>query len=404
MITLTSDYKLLIDPAKTVAFLAVFLVFPVFMIYQVLVQFRFIPPILGSYFSVAAFVTLPLSLWVVFKAPDYTRCFAIFYAKLLFLLILMMGALGVLGHFSGVNSEINSYHLKSALRFCSLFLVIFSFALLGMGSKKLLFWFVVFYSVFICVFSVGGTFVYPAMIINGYVFELDYQQIALVYLVILIMLLPECGAMKRILLYVVTVPAMFLIGARSEFFAFFILLSIMELVRFGARFVVVTYFTLLTMILCLVMFMNETVLTKHRIFAIFSSDGDPSLNSRKVLQERAINTIIENPLVGAYSSHEPGAYAHSALAAWVDYGVIGFILFVVLVVGPFFSLLVNFRRHYHSPIWIQAFSSVSITIFMLIFAKSYTYSLVPVSVALYCIFRVTAERNSYEFLSTRETV
>lgn len=404
MITLTSDYKLLIDPGKTVAFYAVFLIFPVFLIYQVLVQFRFIPPVLGSYFSVAAVLTLPLSLWVVLKGGGYEKCFSIFYVKLLMLLVFMMCVLGAVGHLSGVDYQINSYHFKSALRFCSLFFVMFSFSSLSASSKKLFFWFMVSYSVFICVFSVGGTFVYPVMIINGYMFELDYQQIALVYLVVLIMLLPECGPMQRFILYGVTVPAMFLIGARSEFFAFFILVFIVELVRNGARFIIFSYFSFLAFILLLLTFMSDGDFTKYRIFAIFSSDGDASLSARKVLQDHAINTILEHPFMGAYSSHEPGAYAHSALAAWVDYGVLGFILLLVLVLGPFFSLMANFRRHYHSPIWIQAFSSISITIFMLVFAKSYTYSLVPVSIALYCIFRIKADQDSVKSLSTRGIV
>ncbi|MDD2101065.1 O-antigen ligase family protein [Pseudomonas putida] len=404
MITLTSDYRLLIDPTKTAAFYAVFLIFPVYMIYQVLVQFRFIPPVFGSYFSVAAVLILPLSLWVVLKGSGYSRCFGMFYVKLLMLLVFMMCVLGLVGHFSGVNAEINSYHFKSALRFCSLFFVMFSFVLLSLSSRRLFFWFMVSYSVFICIFSVGGSFVYPAMMINGYMFELDYQQIALVYLIVLIMLLPECGAMQRFLLYVVTIPAMFLIGARSEFFAFFILVFIVEFVRYGARFIIFSYFALLATILSLFVFMSGRDFTEYRIFAIFSSDGDSSLNSRKVLQERAINTILEHPLMGAYYSHEPGAYAHSALAAWVDYGVLGFIILLVLVLGPFFSLMANFRRHYHSPIWIQAFSSISITIFMLIFAKSYTYSLVPVSIALYCIFRIKADQDSVKYLPIRGIV
>lgn len=374
------------------AFQAVFWLFPVFMIYQALAQFQIISPVLGSYFSVAAVVTLPLSVWVVVRRFGFFKCLNLFCVKLLFLLIAMMLLLSMNGYFSGVNPEINDYHFRSAIRFCSLFFVMFSFGLLKEKSKYLLYLFLVGYSVFVCIFSTAGTFVLPALVLEGYVFELDYQQLALVYLVILIMMLPERNTNQRLVLYLVTLPAMLFIGARSEFFAFFIIIFVVELSRHGARFIVVCYFLLVSLIVVGAFFINNIDLSGYRMFSIFSSEGDLSLNSRKSLQMHALRTIAEHPLTGDYSSHEPGAYAHSALAAWVDYGILGFILLLVLVLGPFFSLMLKYRRYYGSPFWIQAFSSVSVTVFLLIFAKSYTYSMVPVAIALYCVFRLNLKK------------
>lgn len=385
--------KLLVSVTGVAACQAVFLLFPVFMIYQVLAQFQIIAPVLGSFFSVAAVLTFPLSAWVVVKRFWLLRCLSLFYVKLFFVLIAMMLLLSLNGYLSGVNPEINDYHFRSALRFCSLFFVMFSFGLLREKSKNVLYFFLVAYSIFVCCFSAGGTFVLPALVLDGYIFELDYQQLALVYLVILIMLLPERSTMQRILLYLVTIPALFFIGARSEFFAFFIILFIVELSRHGNRFIGLCYFFLVLLIIPGAFFVHCIDLSEYRMFSIFSSEGDLSLNSRKSMQAHALHTIVQHPFVGDYSSHEPGAYAHSALAAWVDYGVLGFVLLLTLVLGPFFSLVLKYRHQYRSPLWIQAFSAIAVTVFLLIFAKTYTYSMVPVAIALYCVFRINLRKS-----------
>ena len=55
--------------------------------------------------------------------------------------------------------------------------------------------------------------------------------------------------------------------------------------------------------------------------------------------------IFQNPVFGSYASHFDlgrGHYIHNILSSWQQYGLLGFILYTLLVVIPF--LVISFMR------------------------------------------------------------
>jgi len=367
------------------AIIGLVLLFPFFMIYQAAAQQQIIDPVFGSYFSLAALLSLPFSLYVFVGRYGFFNLFNIFTARLFFLFVFLIFSGSVFGWVCGIDKEIVRYNLGSSLRLVSLFFIVFCFDSLRKKQRYAFVTFFLLHSVYILLLSEDRTFVKPAILIDGYIYEYDYQQIALVYLILAIVFLPFMSTIARFLLYVISILALFFIGARSEFYAFFLLIFFVEMFRGKVAVNLFLIFLLLLFIFISLFFVSNFDFSDYRIFSIFSSSGDVSLSARQQLTLYAIDTISENLLFGDYGGYPAGHYAHNGLAVWVDFGFFGFLLLIMILYIPFLSLLRSWSKK-DSAEWLQAFSCTSLAIFLLIFAKTHTYGLISVSIALYCIF------------------
>jgi type IV secretory pathway VirB3-like protein len=354
------------------------------MTYQALVQFGFVFPLFGSFFTAGMFLTLPLALYSFLKTSAFECVFRLLIAKLYFVFVGIMVAVAIIGSASGVDTEITSYILLSAARFIILFFFTFSLDAY-LKHRNPLFLFFVLYSLAVVGLSEGGTFVLPAQYFGDYLFEFDYQQVSLIYLVMSILLLPTLSPFRRCLFYVSTIPAMFLIGARSEFVGCLIVIVIVEFV--SARMALALVLACLFLGAAFWLVAGALTVDDHRMLGWVVGGEDSSLNARAQFLWQGLDSISRNTVFGDYGGHPPGAYIHNILSAWVDFGVIGFVLALALLFLPLVYLLRVGKDEYRSPEWIRAFSSLVILIVMVVFAKAYTYNLFPVAIALYCILR-----------------
>lgn len=60
-------------------------------------------------------------------------------------------------------------------------------------------------------------------------------------------------------------------------------------------------------------------------------DGDESLNDRRTIFDERLLSINESPLLGSYGDYESGRYAHNLFSVWDDYGLVGLLLFLVIL-------------------------------------------------------------------------
>jgi len=132
---------------------------------------------------------------------------------------------------------------------------------------------------------------------------------------------------------------------------------------------------------------DVAVLKNIRMLSIFFDGADLSVDARTAYAANGYELIVKNPVWGGFASHPPGAYIHNLLAVWVDLGVLGLVVYLAMLVVPLCSLVLLGRQAYWRPDWLRAFCFVSVTLFLLVFAKTYTYGLVPMVVAVYCIYR-----------------
>ncbi|MEG0858023.1 MAG: hypothetical protein RSD81_04755 [Pseudomonas sp.] len=365
--------------------LSVLVVAPLYFIYQSMVQVGLLEPILKGFFTAAMIATLPLlvvSAFARFKVSDFVRR-GTFLLYAVFMLMLFI--LSVFASISKVNADITYYIQLSFVRFVYMFLLALALVRMRAEFSRFLYYFVIGYSVFV-LFSSSGGFVRPAVWYGEYLFEFDYQQIAFCYLAFSMVLLPSLGLLRRYFYYLFVVPALYLIGARSEFFAFIFLLGIIEVAKNWRVFSIISSFGLLVAVVILAA-SDMTILKDTRMFSVFFDGADLSVDARTTFAASAYQQIAENPVLGGFASHPPGEYIHNMLAVWVDLGLLGFVIYLSMLVLPLCALLylsfVDFRR----PDWLRAFCFVSVTLFLLVFAKTYTYGLVPMAIAVYCVYR-----------------
>ncbi|WDZ51157.1 O-antigen ligase family protein [Acinetobacter vivianii] len=76
-----------------------------------------------------------------------------------------------------------------------------------------------------------------------------------------------------------------------------------------------------------------------RHMQLLDYENSSSWQEREYIYKINLQNIVDNPLIGAYGSHfelGPGAYIHNILSAWQQFGLLGFILYILIVISPFF--------------------------------------------------------------------
>ncbi|WP_447742119.1 hypothetical protein [Pseudomonas laurentiana] len=371
-----------------ISFLAgvsILVVAPSYFLYQTMVQAGFFAPVLKGFFTVGMLVTLPLLILYVFarfKLGEFLRrrTFQIFIV-----FMLMFFALALFASLSGVDADIAYYIQLSFVRFVYMFCLALALVRMEGRLSRFIYYFICGYSLFVILSSSGG-FVRPPAWYGAYLFEFDYQQIAFCYLVFSMVLLPSLGAFRRYFYYLLVIPALYLIGARSEFFAFFFLIAIVETVRNWR----LSLFVFLVMLVAGAVGLAVTdlsLLKNIRMFSIFFEGADLSADARTTYAINAYDQIAQSPLWGGFASHPAGEYIHNLLAVWVDMGLFGLVVYLSMLLVPLSALLIFGLNAHLRPDWLRAFCFVSVTLFLLVLAKTYTYGLVPMAVAVYCVYR-----------------
>ena len=105
--------------------------------------------------------------------------------------------------------------------------------------------------------------------------------------------------------------------------------------------------------------------------------GSASWQDRLQVQSLAFKAINSSPLLGDFGYHiremGPGGYAHNALSAWPEFGLLGFLLYVGLIA---FFALTAFRRMFSTdPRW-QAAVGLNVVTLVVVLGEP-VFSLVP---------------------------
>jgi hypothetical protein len=139
-----------------------------------------------------------------------------------------------------------------------------------------------------------------------------------------------------------TIVLLFLLGARSEFVGFIVASAFITCFREGVSRTLAIWVPLAVATLAYVILGTDILSSGSRILQIFSIEQSSSYEARMEMQEMALRSIRDNPIFGDYGSQliygGIRSYAHNALSAWVDYGLIGFLLFIFLLIYTAFFL------------------------------------------------------------------
>ncbi|SPY08745.1 hypothetical protein [Oligella urethralis] len=381
--------------------ISVFLFIPTFMVYQLLVNYRIIEPVFGGYFTVGMLITFPFNMLLFASSYSFKRLLMTPVFPLFLLFILLACSIAILYGVLGVDVQIVFYTLSSMFGFVAVFLMVFILQSVNVRLVKKLNMFLLIYSLIIVYLGLDGRLEQPAYIsATGYYFYFNYQLVALCYLILGLYILPQVEFIKRLSIYFLGIPALYFIGARSEFFAFFLLMAIVEFYRNKASLLLIPVVSALGF---LYLFLIDNFdLVSGRMFNVFGGN-DASLSERGVLQQNAIKTISNNIFTGGYGSHPLGQYSHNILSLWVDMGLPGMIVFCFSIVLMVLNLLLLKKMAKKSPLWLQAISSSYLVVFMLAVAKTYTYLLVPFAFASYCLYSMLRRNDIHNFYAITAT-
>ncbi|MCO5168026.1 MAG: O-antigen ligase family protein [Planctomycetes bacterium] len=177
----------------------------------------------------------------------------------------------------------------------------------------------------------------------------SWQGLGRSLLVTALLLWPTLGSWARAASFGATVAALFLLGARTEFAGFVIVVAVGTVA--GARLDRVgrsIWVAAAALTLVVVVLSADLDARSHRVMQLLDLESSRSFRERQLFHRIAWDTIQEHPFAGGFASpvleDELGTYAHNALSAWVDYGLIGFCLFVYVNLAAFAVSAADLRR------------------------------------------------------------
>jgi hypothetical protein len=183
-----------------------------------------------------------------------------------------------------------------------------------------------------------------------------------------------------------TLIALVLNGARSEFFAFLMIVGIYFLL---ARNKIISF--AIIFIGLMGAFLNVALLEgfeKNRFYNLVFMGAQGSLDERAVANAEGLETIIKNPILGDFASYPPGLFAHNVTSAWVDLGLLGFVWFVLLALYCLFLLIRTPCGFSKSNEKRMLLAMILAGIVLLLSAKYFTYPLFAVTLGLIVNFAI----------------
>lgn len=170
-----------------------------------------------------------------------------------------------------------------------------------------------------------------------------YQGIGRSIMVIAIVAVALQDRLSRALfvLGLATVGLLFL-GSRAHFFAMVILFAALiafSSLKRGRRGAAVLFL----LVLAAAAYGIKDVFMETRAAEVFDLSRSTSWQARLDAHQKAVDVVKENPFLGDFGYHhrEYEGYAHSALSAWTQFGLLAFIQFVALIL---YALWVSAKR------------------------------------------------------------
>ncbi|KRC73457.1 hypothetical protein ASE30_11770 [Achromobacter sp. Root83] len=377
--------------AKLLATGAFSVIFPAYIAYQILVQKAVIRPYLGGYFTAGIALALPLLLLAAYAgARPRVRADLV---EWLFLLFMTLFGLSVAqGLFLQVSPDIVR---PNALAWVT-FVVLYLFgALFPWGNMAATCWAqLIFLGLLplILLNSTGGQLIGGGYIAPEIGMELNYQAVAMAFIVIALAAIPPARVLVRYGAYAFAILSLYMIGARSEFVAFVIMCAVIEFCMAKRKVLLVALgIAGLIALLWLAHTMFGT-LPGSRILGLSDINDDPSVIARAALTTNAWLSISNAPIMGNYGSYLPGNYAHNILSAWVDMGYAGLVTLVLLLVFAGTSLILAYRHMIRTPVFLVTAALLAANLVLLLVAKHYTYQLLPIALGAYRSLRLQNAR------------
>lgn len=365
-----------------VANLAFLALFPGFFLYHSAVGLGLMGSVLGGYRTLAAAVfAVPLLALYLLQLP-HLRARHVDAAFFTFLAYLLLVALL---NAQSAPPEVFRAHVSTVIQWCCVFTI---FRLADFQSASFRYAAVANLSAMTAItfsFSLDGMFYLRMLGFNDDGSLAGYQQLALSYFMTFIVSVFAAQSISwRAVLYAACVATIYMHGARSEFVAVLAVIAVLEFTRLRTKAIALVAVAAVALLVTNISDQLFGLLPENRTLQLLNLAENTSWQTRKELTDYALDTIYRSPFLGDYASYVvkigPGMYAHNILSAWVDLGLIGFLLLSALVVLPTTQLVTFSIKRRHDPQFLLAIGLAVSCVLLLITAKEFTY--IPTAAAI----------------------
>lgn len=380
------------------------MLFPGFVLYHDLVARAMIPSVFGGFFSPISLLVLVL----LFAPSIYRIATSLWrgdkYALLMTALFLYLSIIVVwhLVFMSSTNEVAVSQAAQTLMLWLSL-LFVGVWLSINLNWFRYLNWIVFFIAITLLVFyvfSTGSIMYYAASFtdVDGVASYQGYARSALVSLLLLVAI--SQSDKQRLMFFLGGVFILFVLGSRSELFAFLAVIPVyLALASFRSPRLVILLIVMFLMLSPVVVFAFE-FLTQSRQLQVLNLGGASSWIARQELMEKSWQIILTNPLMGEFGGHvgsdgSTGSYAHNILSAWVSYGLVGFVLILSASIwGTIGSAVMVINQSTKNPSVSFAFLLNAVVLLLLLVSKSIFWVLPGLAFGVYLAQRKNIRKTS----------
>ncbi|RYG88690.1 MAG: hypothetical protein EON59_03660 [Alphaproteobacteria bacterium] len=344
-----------------------------------------IPPILGGYAAAASVLVLPIVLPIYLHRAS-TKPEFLTIADLLFAMFTVMVVIVALISRSNPGLEdVANFQLSIVPQFVAWFAL---FRCVRLGATPLRIPSVIAFGLMTIILLIRPSLYLASVSDIATMFRddvADYQAYAFVYLVMFIYILGIVGRSPlRYFIYAAGLVALFVNGARSELIAAPLVIVTFE-IFFAVRFPAILATVIIGGLLSFGPVFNllANLFPENRFISLLTNVGsDQSYSERSYFFERALSVISESPFWGNYGAYPLGEYAHNIVSVWVDFGLIGFLLFAFILFLGLANSLKAYRENRDLHLSAMLAATALCMVMLSITAKYWTYQMFPILLAL----------------------
>ncbi|HCW3776328.1 TPA: hypothetical protein OXK66_000904 [Acinetobacter baumannii] len=202
----------------------------------------------------------------------------------------------------------------------------------------------------------------------------NYQSIARSFLIIALIVISYAKKISHEILFsAVSFFLLFIVGARSEFYAFIILLLLYHSIFTFKKKSSLVILTLSIAVVSAIFIKYFDVISQSRQFQVLDLGTTGSWNVRETFKEYALLQISQNPFWGSFGSHASlgtvGAYSHNVLSGYVNYGLFFFLSYLLFFSWAAFYSTVKMFENPNDKDWKFCSLTLIIMLFLVLTAK-----------------------------------
>lgn len=371
------------------------LLFPGFFFYQLLVGSGVIPPFAGGGFGVAAaaaalLLVCCLPLWLP-RVVVTDRLVVLLWSGF-FLSAMLITAYGSLTLPAEYRMPAVLQSSQALIYFAGMFFVGFFLVPDSPGVRSSMLFAALGMLLFLGWYTLStGSVMFYARFFFGHAEELaTYQGFARSALMVFLLLLTTARRPAQTWLWTVLgTYVLFVLGARSEFFAY-VAVSMLILAHVCIRRPLLVIYLMLTLLaLTIAGSALVSVLGDSRQLEVLDLSSSTSWQARQELLHQSLALLAEKPWMGEFGGHirlggTAGSYVHNALSGWISYGLFGFLCYV-LTIGV--ATAVSLLRMLDSPAlngrWSFVFAVNFVSLLLISVAKPVFWPIPALGIGLY---------------------